>query len=342
MRTIWLFRTNLPTLEYYHSYTDLKTFEDKCHDYYLLFMIWLLKNNHFDTAVVWRLSKKPRPDITFHIDGHMFIQRWVTDFRQCFDYNKPDVSFFRGGFPEYDQIVKERPGFLGLKLYLGAGKRQYPMYGGTYDAILYEDQRDKSSRYLMFAFYKAANPKIFFPKVDPKKEYEGCLPANFSQLKYKGQELLLQTISNSISQSLKKMKFIIPGNDSNTGTTLCSKHGVTNVDIPGQLTRSELNDTFNASLFGMVLSNQKDGSPRTMTEILFSGTPLLVLDETRLLNFYKDAGVGVTTRKNLEMAICSMVSDPEFLRNRLLKRLETDLTFDNICQMNIDLWNKMR
>ena len=97
MRRFWMFRTNLIPLEYYHQYTDLETFEQNCHDYYLLLPLWLVQNHLCDEAVIWRMTKKPRPDIVFDIDGRKFIQRWVRDFSECTRYKSPDISFFRGG-----------------------------------------------------------------------------------------------------------------------------------------------------------------------------------------------------------------------------------------------------
>jgi hypothetical protein len=67
MRSFWLFRPNLKTLEYYHKFTSLKTFKEQCHDYYLIFPLWLLENNYFDEVVIWRLSDKQIPDITAHL-----------------------------------------------------------------------------------------------------------------------------------------------------------------------------------------------------------------------------------------------------------------------------------
>ena len=60
MRNFWVFRTNLKSLEYYHKYTDLTEFINNCHDYYLLFPLWLLKNDYMDTATIWRLTDKPK------------------------------------------------------------------------------------------------------------------------------------------------------------------------------------------------------------------------------------------------------------------------------------------
>ena len=69
MRRFWLFRSNLIPLEYYHEFKDLDTFEKNCHDYYMLLPLWLLQNNFFDEVTIWRLTKNPKEDIIFDVNG---------------------------------------------------------------------------------------------------------------------------------------------------------------------------------------------------------------------------------------------------------------------------------
>ena len=84
MKNLYLFRSNISNLEYYHEYKDLETFEKKCHDFYLLQGLWILKNTDIDEVVIWRLSKRPKKDIVFEVEYGIFIQRWVQDFDEVF------------------------------------------------------------------------------------------------------------------------------------------------------------------------------------------------------------------------------------------------------------------
>ena len=120
MKRFWLFRSNLKNLEYYNKYTTLDEFVEKCHDFYLLQGLWFLENDDFDEVRIIRIVKKPKKQVMFDVNGKKFIQDFVTDFNKVFKRPKPDVTFFRGGFPEYDKLTKKDPKFFGMKLYLGS------------------------------------------------------------------------------------------------------------------------------------------------------------------------------------------------------------------------------
>ena len=75
MKSLYIFRTNLKNLEYYHKFKDLEIFKNECHDFYLLMGIFFLENNKFDEVIIWRLSDQNIPDIIFNVNGKNFIQR---------------------------------------------------------------------------------------------------------------------------------------------------------------------------------------------------------------------------------------------------------------------------
>ena len=204
MRIFWLFRSNIKHLEYYHKYETLEEFVENCHDYYMLLLIWLLKKGYIDTAVVWRLSDTPIKDIDFVVGESLFSQRWVKNFNEVYKYPSPKFSLFRGGFPEYDKIVNERPKHFGKKLYLGTGKRVYPQYGGIYDCYLQEDLKDFNSNRNNLPFYKTASPYIFHPLKNTQIKYDICWPANFTQSKYKGQKYFMNLVGHC--PKLKRLK----------------------------------------------------------------------------------------------------------------------------------------
>ena len=56
MKVMWLFRSNIRELEYYHQFTSLEEFKEKCHDFYILQGICYLENDYLDEFIVWRLS----------------------------------------------------------------------------------------------------------------------------------------------------------------------------------------------------------------------------------------------------------------------------------------------
>lgn len=338
MRRIWLFRSNIRELEYYHSFKTIEEFKKKCHDFYLLQLIWFLENDHFDEATIWRLKPKEKfpSEIGFKIGDKTFIQRFVNHFGDCLSYESPDVSFWRGGFVEYDRITSY-PTNLGLKLYCGTGRRIVPQYGGVYHKILIEDQKDLEkykNHYDCIPFYKTANPEIFKP-ILAGIHYDICWPANFTQIRYKGQEFFIREISKS--KYLKSLRIVNVGNKPDVGKKLCKKYGVTNIEFLGWIDRPKLNDILCSSRVAICLSNRNDGCPRVVTEILASATPLLVRDTTRLLDFYKNIYSPEFNKNNFEEQVKFIIKHHAELYSRLWRDLDR-FSIDTICKKNISLW----
>ena len=337
MKRFYLFRSNLRIFEYYHKFKDLETFRKNCHDYYLLFSLWLLEKNYFDEVVIWRLHDNQVSDIVFEINGKQFIQRWVHDFQQVVKFPSCDISFWRGGFPEYDSVTKKFPKHFGFKIYLGAGKRVFSQWNGKYDLFLVEDEQDINNHYPCALFYKTASPFIFFPKPELKKKWDICWPCNFTQLRYKGQEEFIRLISKS--DFLAHLKIVHCGNKTEVGQKLCQKYGVNNISFLGYKSRNELNTILNCSKLGLNYSNHLDGCPRVSTEILMSGTPLLISKQTRLLDYYKKFGVVVLQESdNPEQTIKESVDNYNNLSNEVQKAIRYELSFDTINEKNIREW----
>lgn len=341
MKSFWLFRTNLKQLEYYHRYTDLDEFKQKCHDFYLLQGIWFLENDIFDEVVIWRLAPEKvsyQKEIIFEVNGKQFIQRFVDSFEKCFDYPQPAVTFFRGGFPEYGKLTRMRPEYFGLSLYCGTGQRVQPQHGGVYDKILVEDDRDLGKGAI--PFYKTANQQIFKPSKNKEllkifgPEIDICWPCNFSQLSYKGQEFFIREVGRS--DYLKALKILHVGNKPEVGRKLCKKYGVSNIEFAGHVSRPDLNALLNYSKLGLVTSNLNDGCPRIITEIMCAGIPLLLRDITRALYYYI-RGTFSFTDKDIEAWVKSALGSCGEVRREARKTL-TRLSMTNICNRNLAQW----
>ena len=338
MRIFWLFRSNLKSLEYYHKYETLEEFEANCHDYYMLLLIWLLKNDHMDAAIVWRLTDIPMKDIDFNVNGKQFSQRWVRNFNEVYQHPSPQFTLFRGGFKEYDDITIKKPNHFGKKLYLGTGKRVYPQYGGIYDVFLQEDLKDFDESKKCLPFYKTASPEIFHP-IRSKVKWDICWPANFTQHKYKGQNFFMNVVGHC--PKLKALKILHCGNKPEMGKRMAKQYNVTNITFAGLVDRPTLNEYLNQSKFGLVLSNRTDGCPRIVTEILMAGTPLIIRKTTRLLPYYKEKGVIGVNDNNIIKRIVDGFPQWSGLKLDLHDAIKTSLSFDTICQKNIDTWKKI-
>jgi len=339
MRSFWMFRSNIKHLEYYHKYSTLSEFSEKCHDYYLLLPLWMVQNDHCDEAVIWRLTKQKTQDIVFNINGRKFIQRWVSDFSECLKYPSPDMSFFRGGFPEYDRVTKSNPLHFGTKFYLGAGRRIMPQYSGKYDVILAEDERDIKKiqkNYKCVPFFKTASDKVFHP-LNSEIIYDLCWPANFAQIRHKGQEDFIQLIAK---YDLGSLKIVSCGNKPAVGKQLCKKYGVDNITFKGEVDRVKLNEILNQSAFGVNMSNQVDGCPRVSTEVLMSGTPLIIRDTVRLLDYYKKQGVIEINESNFSKKMISAFKEYHHHKSNILHAISGYLSFEENNKKNLELWKR--
>jgi len=342
MNNFWLFRSNIKHLEYYHKYDNLEDFERNCHDFYMLFPIWLLREGHFDSVVIWRLSDNPPKEIVFNVDGHAYIQRWVRNFSEVLKYPKPGMSFFRGGFKEYDTLTRENPNSFGLAIYLATGRRIYSQWGGKYGLYVQEDPGDFRKDKKCQPFFKTASPDVFrlYPwfKTDAWK-YDICWPCNFKQIRYKGQEQFIKAVSKSAY--LKSLKIVHCGNQPQVGKNMCKKYSVSNIEFKGEVDRTELCRVLNMSKFGLCMSNKNDGCPRVVTEILMSGTPLFLSDQTRLLPYYKKRGVIEVNDNNISEKIREGLAYFPRYKQDVMKAIKTTLSFDTICQKNIDIWKNV-
>lgn len=337
MRTLYIFRTNLKNLESYHSITDLETFKNESWDFYLLMGITMLENDMFDKVIVWRLSDTPKDDIIFKIKEKDFIQRWVKDFSEVFQcQDKPDISFFRGGFHEYDEITKKDPNFFGTKLYLGSSKRVIPQYGGIYDKVLVEDNFDLFQYKGSIPFYKTANPNIFKP-LNSNLAFNICWVANFTQLKHKGQEYFISKISES--PYLSQQKIVHVGNRPEIGKEICGRYNVRNISFLNYRTRQEVNDILNVSKCGIVTSNLEDGCPRILTEIMMSGTPLLKRRQTRLLDYYNKGSILIFDDNYLESTVRHFNDFYDKYKKSAIECIQ-HFTMDKICKKNLELWQE--
>lgn len=340
MKTFWLFRTNLRKYEYYHSIDNLEQFKNECHDFYLLMGIWMLENTELQEFVVWRLVKEQPKDAIysgrkeFIVNGKPFVQLFVNNFEDCFSFPSPDITFFRGGFPEYAKLTKAHSKHFGLKLYYGAGRRIQPQYGGVYDKILVEDKRDYGPDTI--PFYKTANPNIFYP-MNLERKWDICWPCNFAQLKYKGQEWFIKQIAKS--DYLRTLKILHIGDKPGVGKKLCDTYRVNNIEFKGWVTRPELNKYLNQSKIGLVTSNELDGSPRIITEIIMSGRELMMPETVKHIcvgRGYYD--YNIDTLESIMDGFKHISVNYDFFLESIYPARITGCTMRDVCQKNLEMW----
>ncbi len=140
---------------------------------------------------------------------------------------------------------------------------------------------------------------------------------------------------------MKSLAIIHCGNKPVIGERLCKKYGVNNIEFLGSLDRKKLSRVLNQSRFGVCMSNRVDGCPRITTEILMTETPLIIRDKTRLLPYYKQKGVIEVSDQKIVGKIKQAMRAYSKLRSEVAVAVRNELSFDNICKKNIELWQKI-
>jgi hypothetical protein len=159
-------------------------------------------------------------------------------------------------------------------------------------------------------------------------------------MRHKGQEFFIREVSKSTH--LKQLRIVHVGNKPEDGKRMCKRYGLNNIEFAGWVDRPILNEYLNASYFGIVTSNEEDGCPRLITEIMMSGTPLLLRKSTRLLNFYKKSGIIIFDDKSLKVKLQHGMFKYDEYRNQAKKNIQEKISMDKVCNMNLHIWNNSK
>jgi len=72
-----------------------------------------------------------------------------------------------------------------------------------------------------------------------------------------------------------------------------------------------------------------------------TGTPLILSDQTRLLPYYKKKGVIEVSDSNISDKIREGLTYFPKYKQDVMQAIKTTLSFDEICQKNIDMWKNV-
>lgn len=334
-KIFWMIPTTLRQFEYYHKINNIDQFKNECHDFYLLMGIWMLENTGLHEFIVWRQSPNPEikpKDIVFEVNGKVFAQRFVKGFYKLFNYEKPDITFFNGGFPEYDELVEHDPDHFGVKLYHGTGENTHPS-SKWFDKILQGAEKNFNGEPVELGetpFFRAANPSIWKPIDITKDENTICWISDFGGGECKRQEEIIERISKT--DSLKKFSFICVGGGADIGEALCKKYGVENIAFYGPVALSEINMILNSTMATMICSS---GSSCLIPGIITSGSQLLIDKRVKILSYYKDMDcVHEYKGSFLIRAINKAKKNINLVDNKSLKMISMDV----ICRKNQANW----
>ncbi len=220
-----------------------------------------------------------------------FIERWIPNFKIAKHDFQPDVIFTRGGFKDYDVVLKRHP--KSFKIYYGAGKRFFPkkMYS-DYNLILVDTKAQLERVRQMFPTVKSdliIKPvaENIFKTVVAEKKYDIILVGNYNPRVDKGHDFAFQRIP-------KNYKVLCAGI---VPKKIRQKYP--NVDFTGWLPRNKLPKLYAKSKVAIVCCGTIDSCPRVIPEAIACDCPILVLDR---INFsherYINEQTGILTNEN--------------------------------------------
>lgn len=207
-----------------------------------------------------------------------FAEKWLPSFKKRkHDFN-PDVIFCRGGFPEYDTVLRRNPD--AFKIYYGAGYRGIPPIKQfqNYDLILVdtprqlEDAKKKLPNKNIRMMIKPAADNIFKPyKSDMSgKVFDVILVGNYNKGVNKGHDFAFQKIGD-------KLKVLSVGN---VPKKVRKKYP--QVRFIGWVPRKMLPQYYFACKVAIICCGAEDSCPRVVPEALACNTPILVLDRVNI------------------------------------------------------------
>jgi len=247
------------------KFTDI----DKCDDVWTQLAYYLSRDGQGEVWY-WGGKRKVR-----YKDN--FVERWVPNYKKHKSKFQPDVVFARGGFPQYDVVLKRYP--EAFKIYYGAGKRFIPCSKFTdYDLILVDT--DKQKKKVLSKFPKARVELFIKPSADnvfkaekTLKEYDVIFSSNEHPSGIKGHNFILPIFPSDLKMvqvgiASKKLKRKYP-----------------NIHFTGWIPRKEIPNYYAKSRVAVVCCKSIDSCPRIIPEALSCGCPVLLLDT---VNIWRD------------------------------------------------------
>ena len=202
-----------------------------------------------------------------------FVERWLPDLGGAEHDFDPDIIFARGGFREYDAVLRRHP--RAFKVYYGAGLRFLPA-GSGYDLILVDAPEQLAAAEAAFPgvasslFVKPAAENVFRPRPGPK-EYDVIFVGNEMGTDRKGHGFVLPNLPDGLRMvqvgiASKKLRAAYP-----------------RVLFTGWIQRKRVAELYGRSRAAICCCDSAaDSCPRVIPEALACGCPILVLDGVRL------------------------------------------------------------
>lgn len=202
-----------------------------------------------------------------------FTERWLPDLGGAGHDFDPDIILARGGFREYDAVLRRHP--RAFKVYYGAGRRSVPTVSAGYDLVLVDSPEQLAEAEAKLPgvrsslFVKPAAENVFRPRPGPK-EHDVIFVGNETGPDLKGHGFVLPNLPAG-------MRMVQVGIASEG---LRAAHP--RVLFTGWIPRRDIPGLYGRAKAAICCCGEVDSCPRVIPEALACDCPILVLDGVRL------------------------------------------------------------
>lgn len=246
--------------------------------------------NYFDEVEIWYQEDPLHPAGKFvHSNG--LVERFFTEgYTNLSTDDEPDVLFVRGDMQEYYPVIKRFKN--SYKVYYSAGNYYCPPTFFKWDLVFVDDPKHaqvvKVKTGSPVELFKKSCSNHFLKAWNEKEVADVCFVCNAPQFKIKRlmlfREIMLSLNADGISGVVLGLK---------AKRLLERFKNVPNVRFMGHTNRAEVGKIMAGCKLGLVISNERDGSPRVIQEFLACNLPVIVSTRTTCSELYINNQTGM-------------------------------------------------
>jgi len=267
---------------------DYFTDSSESSDFYTVLCSELL--NHYAQVEIWYQEDSKHKAFNAFVHKSGLVERfWPKGYLGLSDMDRPDILFIRGDKKDYHPVLKTFPD--SFKIYYPAGNYYNPPSQFAWDLVFADDPRHaeevrKETPYLVELFRKSCVDRCF-----PGGKGDGAVDIYFTcnapQYELKGLRFFLR-----IMRDLKAVSALCVGlKDENMEKEF---KGLP-VYFTGFVPRRHVGELMARCRMGLILSTERDGSPRVLQEYICSDLPVVVRESTAHSPLYVNPMTGVAS-----------------------------------------------
>jgi glycosyltransferase involved in cell wall biosynthesis len=288
---------------------------------------------HYDEVEIWYQEDKGHPAGEF---VHSTGLKEVFHKKHYPDAQPPDVLFVRGDCTKYLPLLERMSGSTFL-VYYSAGNYYCPPKKFWWHLIFVDDEKHISpvvqDTGVPTTLFKKSCVHKYFPARKGTGAVDVCFTCNAPQYRIKGGDHFQQIMRILRSDGITAYCIGLKSEE-----LLRKFSRLDNVFFTGFIPRHYVGEIMARCKVAVVLSGDRDGSPRVLQEYLACDLPLVLSEGTAFSHNYLNTGTGVVASKHIEIAIMSVLERPSIYQPR--KYFLENLTMDKAVEHFADAIRK--